>query len=69
MEFDTAGTTIVGGQILATLTLGANSSINMDLSPYNVHLRPGDRITFAGKLNASGTDSTVTISTSWKERL
>ena len=67
IEYDTAGTTVVGGTELGSLTLAGNTSDKFDLSKVG-HLLPGNRWTITATL-VSGSNDNVSASISYDERV
>lgn len=68
MEFDTAGTTIVGGKVIDILTVAGGTSTTFDLRGSGLRIRPGDRCVFAATV-AGGADAPVTVVVAWRERV
>ena len=65
VDFDVAGTTVTGGKELITIALaGKNDRENLDVSPYEFILGPGETITLAG---SSAGSATIDTSILWKE--
>lgn len=57
-EFDTAGTTVTGGTLLASYVIPGNSSLIVDLSPLRLRVPPSLRLCVAGLVN-SGASNTI----------
>ena len=68
MLYDTAGTTVVGGENVLTLLLSGAESKEIDIRALNLHMHPGDRLVFTASLS-SGADAPVTIGVTWDERI
>lgn len=68
MQFDTAGTTVVGGDVKATLIVAGAGETTFDVGRTGLHLLPGDRWVFAADLS-SGNNAPVTVTVAWKERV
>lgn len=65
VEFDTAGTTVTGGNEVLDFQLGKTDSEILDLVPLSFSLQPGDSLTISASSSAA---TEVGISISWKER-
>jgi len=63
---DIAGTTVSGGRVLDTITIGAAQSRDRDLSAFDIHLLPGDVITITAQVT-SGAASAMVVAITWKE--
>jgi hypothetical protein len=63
---DVAGTTVSGGRLLDTITIGAAQSRDKDLTNYNIKLLPNDTLVITAQV-ASGAASTMVAGVSWKE--
>ncbi len=68
MEFDIAGTTIVGGAVRETIVVSGAGVTTLDIAGTGLHLRPGDRWVFAADLS-SGSDAPITVTVAWRERV
>ena len=68
MQFDTAGTTVVNGEVRLPFTLSGIGEAIIDLKSMNMFLRPGDRWTITASLS-SGADAPVTVGITWLERV
>lgn len=69
MEFDTAGTLVVGGTVLQEYTVGGGAAETFDLSSLREYLRPGDRWVISAAKTTGGTSGDVAVGISWKDRL
>lgn len=65
-EYDTAGTTVTGGEIVESKIVGAGASEEFDLSGVIDVLLPRDSLTIAVEA-ISGTATTSDVSITWKE--
>ena len=61
VEYDTAGTTITGGQVIDFDTIAKDGSITIVPSPIDVFLNPGETLTLAVAATTSTTDATASI--------
>ena len=68
MAVDTAGTTVSGGTTLLPFTVQGAASLDIDLKPLNLNLRPGDRWVMTAELS-SGADADVKVGITWLERV
>lgn len=68
MKFDTAGTTIVGGQEIFETTLVGSSSKDLNIEHLELEMRPGDRWVFEATMLGAGTPN-ITVSMTWKDKL
>ena len=66
VEYDTAGTTVTGGLQIAAFTFGKLESRTQSLLDLDIYLDPGDTLTMAAKLTATGS-SDVSASLTWFE--
>jgi hypothetical protein len=67
VEFDVAGTTITGGEILLTFALQKVDSKELSLVGLNIDLIPGDILTVSGVSTTAATTD-ISASMSWIER-
>jgi len=65
IEYDTAGTTVSNGVLLAAFALDKAGSLSQAFKEFNFYLNPGQTMTFSAESSAN-TDATVCIS--WAER-
>ena len=65
IEYDTAGTTVTGGQRVFTIATGKTDSRDRDLYDYDVELFPGESLTFSGAANSATSD--ISMSVAWIE--
>lgn len=63
---DVAGTTVSGGRLLNTITIGAAQSRNVDLTNYDIKLFPSDTLTVTAQIT-SGAASSMVVALTWKE--
>lgn len=63
--YDTAGTTVTGGSIKYSFTLGKTSNVIINMLDLESVLIPGEMVTFAAKTDSGTSD--VDISMSWIE--
>ena len=63
-SYDTAGTTVNGGNYLFNMSVGNTGAINIDLTPYDILLAPGEIATVSASATAS---STIGCSVNWSE--
>jgi hypothetical protein len=68
MEYDTAGTTIVGGDTIVPFTLEGKESKEISLKALELFIRPNDKWVFAISAS-SGANADVTIGLTWLERV
>ncbi len=68
VAFDTAGTTVVGGDIIETFELAGGTSQSFDLQGLGLRLRPGDRWVITSLLD-SGSAGNVACAVAWRERV
>jgi hypothetical protein len=66
MQYDTAGTSIIGGSEKFITTLGSSEANNINMEHLGIKWRPGDRIVFTAN-KGSGASADVTIGVTWKE--
>lgn len=66
VEYDTAGTTISGGQRIFTIELGKTEGRDRDLTGFDVILNPGETLTFSGAAASSTSD--ISAACAWIER-
>jgi len=65
VDYDVAGTTVTSGKTLDVFSLaGKNDSVNIDLTPYDIILAPGETISFEG---VSASSATINVTPLWKE--
>ncbi|KKK62348.1 hypothetical protein LCGC14_3005240, partial [marine sediment metagenome] len=69
MQFDTAGTTIVGGETLIEFSLSASSSKDLDIEHLGLDIHPGDRWVLSAVKTTGGADGVVTCGVSLLERI
>lgn len=67
MQFDTAGTTIAGGEVLQSFQIEGAGAETFDIGRLS-KIRPGERWIIAATLS-SGSDAPVSVSISWRERV
>ena len=65
VEYDTAGTTVSGGVLLAAFALAKSGSLSQSFREFDFFLNPGQAMTFSAQSTAN-TEATVAIS--WGER-
>lgn len=65
VEYDTAGTTISGGQLIGSFSLGKNGQVSIDLRSLLIRLQRTDTLTIAAKATGGTTEATAGIT--WKE--
>lgn len=65
VDYDTAGTTVTGGTLVATFQLAKSDSNTVLFKDYNFIMAPGDTVTFAA---LSGASNSVAVGISWVER-
>jgi len=65
VSYDTAGTTITGGKLLTAIIVQKNTTLLIDLMPWNISLKPTDILTISAESSQSN-DASVSIS--WKEQ-
>lgn len=63
-SYDTAGTTITGGNYIFGITVDNPNSNIIDLEPYNIYLAPGETLTVSGFSTIS---SAIGVSINWVE--
>jgi hypothetical protein len=63
--YDTAGTTVTGGELIDAFTVGPNANSIIDLTVLKSELLPEDTLTLAAK--TTSTTSIVTGTATWKE--
>jgi hypothetical protein len=68
MQYSTTGTTVNNGEEIAIFEIEAGSPLEVDLTPFEHKLRPGDRWVITGRI-ASGASANVTVGVSWIERI
>ena len=61
---DTAGTTATDGTLMFTGTTGPNGAVDIDLTPFDIFLVPGEKMTFSVFSSAS---NTVAVCANWIE--
>lgn len=64
--YDTGGTTVTGGTVIATRLISAAGSAILDLTDLKSEILPEDTLVVAAK-TISGTSTTITASITWKE--
>lgn len=69
MQYDDAGTTVIGGKDIITFVIPASSSKDVDIEHLGLVCRPGSRLAFAVVKTTGGADGVVTVGTSWLERI
>lgn len=70
IEYDTAGTLVIGGRRALIWDLAGGTAENIDLKPLDMFLRPGDRWVFsAGKLTSGGTAGVVGVGLTFLDRV
>ncbi len=57
VSYDTAGTTVTGGNVLETISLGKVDSERIPLLDQNLDLFPGDTLTLAAKVSGATSDA------------
>lgn len=65
VDYDTAGTTITGGQVIDFATLSKDGSLNVNPNVSDIVLAPGDTLTLA--VNATSSTTDVTVAVRWVE--
>ena len=65
-EYDTAGTTLTGGVLIGSFSVGRQSGKDVDLSTISKNLLPNETITIAGKV-ISGSGGDLTAAIIWEE--
>lgn len=65
VDYDTAGTTITGGTLVASMELAKNDSKEILFSEYDFILAPGAIMTFSA---VSAANNDVSVGVSWQER-
>ncbi len=65
VDYDTAGTTITGGILLAAFALNKTGSLSQSFREFNFYLYPGSWMTFSAQSSAS---NEVTTAISWSEK-
>lgn len=65
-SFDTAGTTVTGGQQVFNITLARNGDSTVDLLPYEIEVQPGETYTFSVTAQAS---ADIRVAVNWNEDL
>ena len=65
-SYDTAGTTISGGELIDAFTVAANGEKEINLQDVLVKLLPEDTFTIAAK-TVSGTSTNMVVTLTWKE--
>lgn len=65
IEYDTAGTTITGGTLVAVFELAKNDNFEQAFREFNFLLHPGQAMTFAAESSSS---NEVSVGISWSER-
>ncbi|MFV2058034.1 MAG: hypothetical protein ACC707_16335 [Thiohalomonadales bacterium] len=68
VHYDTAGTTVVGGEKILTIILTGAQSKEIDLKSLNLNISPKSRLVFVASLS-SGSNSPVSVGITWDERL
>ncbi|MCK5615391.1 hypothetical protein KAR91_76715, partial [Candidatus Pacearchaeota archaeon] len=68
MEFDVAGTTIVGGTVIFPVIIESGQSKEIDLTRFGFVLRPGARWVITARLITTGTNAAVSVGVTWLER-
>ena len=69
MEYDTAGTLVVGGDVLFPIDIAGDGVVIYDMKNLGLFLRPGDRWVFSAAKTTGGTSGVVGIGLTWKDRL
>jgi len=65
VDYDVSGTTVTNGKTLDVISLaGKNDSANIDLTPYDIILAPGETLSFEG---VSVNSATINVTVLWKE--
>jgi len=64
---DKSGTTVSGGRLLGAVRLASGASENIDMTPYNFTLNPGDTATFSAQNATDNTPLDAELSVSWLE--
>jgi len=64
VDYDTAGTTITGGQVVDSITLAKEDSTKENLDELDVFLAPGETLTVSGQ---SASSNTIDVTLSWRE--
>jgi hypothetical protein len=65
VDYDTAGTTVSGGVLVATFALDKTGSLSQPFKEFNFMLMPGQTMTFSA---ASTANTDATVSVAWAER-
>jgi len=68
MSYSSAGSTVVGGSILAVFAIESGSPVELDFKAFHAHLQPGERWVFTGEV-ASGSAGLCKAGVSWLERI
>jgi hypothetical protein len=64
--YDTAGTTITGGNVQFNTTVGANGNVFVDLTEFDIFLAPGDTLTVSVASISGGAQASV-AAINWNE--
>ena len=64
--YDTAGTTITGGNVQFNTTVGANGNVFVDLTEFDIFLAPGDKLTVSVASISGGAAASV-AAINWNE--
>lgn len=67
VSYDTAGTTVANGTVLASFYVNGNNEATIDLSNLNIDIDPGDILTISG--TSSGAAITANAAITWRERV
>lgn len=63
-SYDTAGTTVTGGNYIFNMSVGPAGMQMIDLTPLNLFIAPGETATFSGSALAN---TTIGVSVNWSE--
>lgn len=66
IEYDTAGTTLTGGEVLFTFSLAKEDSNDLKVNDLHIDLVPGDTLTLSVEATSGSTDTLASFS--WIER-
>ena len=64
VSYDTAATTVSGGNYIYNISAGSGGNHSVDLTPFDLYINPGEILTISCK---STTSSTLGISINWSE--
>jgi hypothetical protein len=64
--YDVAGTTVTGGKVLRTVTVGNGGSRDIQFNLGDIELLPNDVLVVTGQVT-SGASSALTAAITWKE--